>query len=240
MNSARSATATPFDCLPSDALREADPTQALVSCRPMRRRLRPPGVPLHRHSLPQIVVDGALVAVAYVLAFQLRFDRGLKGSYLTLFTRPLPWAIGLSLLVFVAFRLYGKWWRYSGQRDLLAVGQAIVLATVGLVAFVSITHPVTKTTNEGVVAVDLTTSVVALWMLLMLVLVAGARIVARLVHERPRTFRARGDARSVIVVGAGDGGRLVLREMLRNPALRLNPVGFVDDDPSKRRIRVEG
>ena len=206
----------------------------------MRRRLRPPGVPLHRHSLPQIVVDGALVALAYVLAFQLRFDRGLKGSYLTLFQRTWPWAIGLSLLVFVAFRLYGKWWRYSGQRDLLAVGQAVVLATVGLVAFVSITHPVTKTTNEGVVAVGLPPSVVALWMLLMLVLVAGARIVARVVHERPRSFRTRGDARSVIVVGAGDGGRLVLREMQRNPGLRLNPVGFVDDDQSKQRIRVEG
>jgi FlaA1/EpsC-like NDP-sugar epimerase len=206
----------------------------------MRRRLRPSGVPLHRHSLPQIVVDGALVALAYVLAFQLRFDHGLKGSYLTLFHRTLPWAIGLSLVVFVAFRLYGKWWRYSGQRDLLAVGQAVVLATVGLVAFVSITHPVTKVTDQGVVPIGLPPSVVALWMLLMLVLLAGARLGARLLHERPRGFRARRDARSVLVVGAGDGGRLVLREMLRNPALRLNPVGFVDDDPSKRGIRVEG
>src|SRR3954452_6650429 len=206
----------------------------------MRRRLRPPGVPLHRHSVPQIVVDGALVATAYVLAFELRFDRGIKGSYLTLFHRTLPWAIGLSLVVFVAFRLYGKWWRYSGQRDLLAVGQAIVLATVGLVAFVSITHPVTKTTNEGIVPIGLPPSVVALWLLLMVVFLAGARIAARVLHERPRGFRGRHDARSVLVVGAGDGGRLVLREMLRNPALRLNPVGFVDDDASKRGIRVEG
>src|SRR3954453_2833264 len=206
----------------------------------MRRRLRPSGVPLHRHSLPQIVVDGALVALAYVLAFQLRFDRGLKGSYLTLFHRALPVAVGLSLVVFVAFRLYGKWWRYSGQRDLLAVGQAVVLATVGLVAFVSITHPVTKTTNEGVVAVGLPPSVVALWLLLMLVLVLGARVLARLVHERPRGFRARRGARRVLIVGAGDGGRLVVKEILRNPELGLNPVGFVDDAPTNRRIRVGG
>src|SRR4051812_47361645 len=155
----------------------------------MRRRLRPSALPLHRHSLPQIVVDGGLVGLAYVLAFQLRFDRGLKGSYLTLFERTLPWAIGLSLLVFAAFRLYGKWWRYSGQRDLLAVAQAVVLATVGLVAFVSITHPVTKTTNEGVVAVGLPPSVGALWMLLMLVLLAGGRVVARGGHQPPRRLR---------------------------------------------------
>ncbi len=44
----------------------------------------------------------------------------------------------------------------------------------------------------------------------------------------------------MLIVGAGDGGRLVLREILRNPELGLNPVGFVDDDPLKRGLRVDG
>jgi FlaA1/EpsC-like NDP-sugar epimerase len=66
------------------------------------------------------------------------------------------------------------------------------------------------------------------------------RLLARMVHERPRGFRARADARSVLIVGAGDGGRLLLREMLRNRELGYNPVGFVDDDPTKRRIRIDG
>src|SRR5436190_8396901 len=206
----------------------------------MRRRLRSASFPLHRHSLPQLAIDGALVALAYVLAFQLRFDRGLTPSYQKLFERMLPWAIGLSLLVYIAFRLYGKWWRYSTLRDLIAVVQAVVLATIGLVAFVSITHPVTRITNEGIVPVNLPPSVVALWLLLTLSFLLGARMLARVIHERPRGFRARRGARSVLVVGAGDGGRLVLREMLRNPELGLNPVGFVDDDPGKRRIKVEG
>src|SRR3954452_17102885 len=206
----------------------------------MRRRLRSASFPLHRHSLPQLVIDGALVALAYVLAFQLRFDRGLTPSYQKLFERMLPWAIGLSLVVFVAFRLYGKWWRYSTLRDLLAVVQAVVLSTVGVVAFVSITHPVTRVTDEGVVPVNLPPSVVALWFLLMLSFLLGARLLARVIHERPRGFRARRGARSVLIAGAGDGGRLVVREILRNPELRLNPIGFVDDDPTKRRIKVEG
>src|SRR4051794_28154873 len=206
----------------------------------MRRRLRSASFPLHRHSLPQLVFDGVLVALAYVLAFQLRFDRGLRGSYETLFWRTLPWAVGLSLVVYVGHRLYGKWWRYSTLRDLLSIVQAVVVSTVALAAFVSISHPVTKVTNEGVVAVGLPPSVVALWLLLTMAFLLGARMVARLVHERPRGFRARRGARSVLIVGAGDGGRLVLREMLRNPELNLNPVGFVDDDPTKRRIKVEG
>jgi FlaA1/EpsC-like NDP-sugar epimerase len=206
----------------------------------MRRRLRSASFPLHRHSLPQLTFDGALVALAYYLAFKLRFDRGVKGSYELLFQRTIAWAVGLSLVVFVFHRLYGKWWRYSTLRDLLTVVQAVVLATIALVAFVATTHPVTKDTNEGVVAVGLPPSVVALWLLITLSLLLGARLLARIAHERPRGFRARRDARSVLIAGAGDGGRLVVREMLRNPNLRLNPVGFVDDDPNKRRIKVEG
>src|SRR4051794_29363477 len=206
----------------------------------MRRRLRSASFPLHRHSLPQLVIDGVLVALAYVLAFQLRFDRGLTPSYQSLFERTLPWAVGLSLAFYVGHRLYGKWWRYSTLRDLVSVVQAVVVSTIALAAFVSITHPVTRVTNEGIVPVGLPPSVVALWLLLTLAFLLGARLLARLVHERPRGFRARRGARSVLVVGAGDGGRLVLREILRNPELRLNPVGLVDDDPAKRRIKVEG
>ncbi len=47
------------------------------------------------------------------------------------------------------------------------------------------------------------------------------------------------DARSVLIVGAGEGGRLLLREMTRNPELGYRPVGFVDDDPHKRGARLE-
>ena len=52
-------------------------------------------------------------------------------------------------------------------------------------------------------------------------------------------FRAPRDARRVLIVGAGDGGRLLLRELLRNPELRLRPVGFVDDDPRKQGMRMD-
>ncbi len=44
----------------------------------------------------------------------------------------------------------------------------------------------------------------------------------------------------MLIAGAGDGGRLVLREIVRNRGLGLSPVGFVDDDPSKRRLRIDG
>ena len=51
--------------------------------------------------------------------------------------------------------------------------------------------------------------------------------------------RMRKDARSVLIVGAGDGGRLLLREIMRNPELGYRPVGFIDDDPRKEHARVD-
>ena len=55
----------------------------------------------------------------------------------------------------------------------------------------------------------------------------------------PRLPRRPRAPASVLIVGGGDGGRLVVRELMRNPAARLRPVGFVDDDPRKRGIKDE-
>ena len=206
----------------------------------MRRRLRPSSPRLQVHAALQIFVDAALVALSFWLAYRLRFDRGVKGSYLELLQKTIPWVVIGSVIVFAASRMYGKWWRYVGQRDLMVVARTIILTTLALVAAVAVFHPQTRVTSAGVVPVGIPPSVIALFLLLQLVLLCGVRLAARLAHERPRGFRARADARSVLIIGAGDGGRLVLRELLRNPELRLNPVGFVDDDPTKRGIKVEG
>jgi FlaA1/EpsC-like NDP-sugar epimerase len=208
----------------------------------MRRRIRSAAFPLHRHSLPQIVVDGVLVALAYWLSYRLRFDGpAVPPRYRELFDSTLLFVVGSSLLVFAAFGLYGKWWRYVTQRDYTAIVQAVVVAGLLLPGYIALAKPVIRTVNGFDTTVTAPSGVLALYLLLMLTLVGGARFVARTVYERPlRGFRARKDARGLLIVGAGDGGRLVLREILRNPELRLKPVGFVDDDPTKRRLRIDG
>ncbi|HLJ02110.1 MAG TPA: nucleoside-diphosphate sugar epimerase/dehydratase, partial [Solirubrobacteraceae bacterium] len=76
--------------------------------------------------------------------------------------------------------------------------------------------------------------------LLLLALLLGARFLVHAVLDgRVRTFRTAKGARNVLIVGGGQGGRLVARELVRNPQLRLRPVGFVDDDPRKRGIKDE-
>ena len=206
----------------------------------MRRRIRS-AAPLHRHSLPQLAVDGVLVALAYYLAYRLRFDDLFPPRYEDLFAATVAPVVVGSLLIFTMFRLYQKWWRYSSLRDLEAVVTAVVVATLALAAYVAVVAPITRPSAEGLVGVSVPSGVLALHFLLTLAFLAGARLASRMLHERRmHGFRPRRDARGVLIVGAGDGGRLVLREVLRNPQLGLSPLGFVDDDPRLRGVRVEG
>lgn len=207
----------------------------------MRRRLRSAAFPLHRHSLPQLAMDGVLVAASYYLAYRVRFDAGIPQRYQDLFERTVVWTVLGSVLVFAMFRMYQKWWRYTQQRDYVAIIQAVLVATLLLAGFVAVAHPVTVGSGAGEVAVGVPTGVLATFSLLMLFSVGGARFIARARYERPLSgFRPSRDARTVLIVGAGDGGQLVLREIVRNPGLNLKPIGFVDDDPTKRGQRING
>ncbi len=199
---------------------------------------------LHRHSLPQLAVDGVLVALAYWLAFQLRFDNGPHGPYLHLRERTIWWVMGGGVVVLTLARSYQRSWSYSGQRDYWAILRGVGAITLLAVVAVAVIRPVQIPSHHRTVAVGLPNGVVAMFFLFALVFLVGVRVLARSIHEgRPlAAFRGgvREGERGVLIVGAGDGGRLVLREMLRNRELRLAPVGFLDDDPRKRGLRIDG
>ncbi len=95
-------------------------------------------------------------------------------------------------------------------------------------------------TTAGFVSITVPTGVLVLFGLLAGAFLTGTRFLVHFVYERSvRGFRPQRNARSVLIVGAGDGGRLLLRELIRNPELGYRPVGFVDDDPRKQGMRLE-
>jgi FlaA1/EpsC-like NDP-sugar epimerase len=108
----------------------------------MRRRIRSAALPLRRHSLPQLAVDGALVAFAYYLAFELRFTTRLSAHYSELRADTIWWVLVGSLPVLVLARVYQRNWRYAGQRDYEAVVLAVLLIVLLTVAGVEILRPV--------------------------------------------------------------------------------------------------
>ena len=205
----------------------------------MRRRIRSAALPLHRHSVPQLLVDAVLVAFSYLLAFWLRFagfPSGRSERYAHLLTGTIFWVVPVVLIVLAAFGAYERLWNYVGQRDYEAVLKSTIISTLLVVGVVDLVHPVVR---HGA-AVGLPGSVIVLFGLLSLGLLVGARFAVHLVVEgRVRRFRVSKGARDVLIVGAGEGGRLVVRELVRNPGLRLRPVGFVDDDPRKLGMKDE-
>ncbi len=209
----------------------------------MRRRLRSATLTLHRHSAFQLAVDGALVALAYYLAFQLRFNNGPTGYYAVLLERTIWWVLLGSLPVLVFSRVYQRRWRYSGQRDYEAVVRAVVVIVLLTSVGIEVLRPVERVTVHGTTTIGLPNGVIVLFALLCLVFLIGVRALARAGYERRPLAAFRGGRRgerSVLIAGAGDGGRLVLREIMRNRELGLAPVGFVDDDPLKRGLRIDG
>jgi len=187
--------------------------------------------PVTRHSVWQAGVDAALVALAWWLAWNLRFEG--RPVY---YDRYLDWSIillvvAIKLPVFALSGFYNRWWRYVSTRDMWAVFRGVVLASVAVFLVFTLFDVHRVAVPRGVWFIDL---------LLCLALVAGSRLVARTLIERPLPGRIVTRGKDVIVVGAGDAGQLVVKEMQRNAALGYTPIGLLDDDPRKRNLRLHG
>jgi FlaA1/EpsC-like NDP-sugar epimerase len=188
-------------------------------------------IPINRHRIWQLVADAGLIALAWWLAFELRFDHGVPIYYDKLFQRTILIVVAIQLVVFVLFRFYDRWWRYVSVRDMWSALRGVTAAVVASSLTVYFFSPVAQ--------VRLPRSVAIMDWLLLLAFVAGSRLLARSVIERPGTgLIARG--KEVLVVGAGDAGQLVIREMQRNRQLGYTPIGLVDDDPRKKNLRIHG
>src|SRR4051794_37462475 len=188
--------------------------------------------PVNRHRAWQLLADAALVAAAWWLAFQLRFDSGLPPYYQTLFERTILIVVAIKLAVFVAFGFYNRWWRYVSTRDMWrgAAGGPVASITAYLTGYFP--PPVNN--------IRLPRSVAVMDLLLTLAFVAGVRLLARTAIERPRPGSLVAHGREVLVVGAGDAGQLIIREIQRSHRLQYTPIGLVDDDPRKKNLRIHG
>jgi len=206
----------------------------------MRRRLRSAAFPIHRHAVPQVALDAGLVALAYYLAYRLRFDEGIPSAYMDLFKRTITWAIFGSILCFAVVGVYRHWMRYSSQREYFKIAEGTVLSVLALVGYVTIVQPRLVWSASGYVSLNVPAGVLVLFGLLMGAFLTATRYAVHFFYVRPITgFRARRNARTVLIVGAGNGGDLLLKELVNNPELGYRPVGFVDDN-KQGKSRVLG
>jgi FlaA1/EpsC-like NDP-sugar epimerase len=188
-------------------------------------------IPVNRHRLWQLGADALLIAVAWVLAFELRFDFNVPPTFNGALLETTVLVVAIKLAVFVAFGFYNRWWRYVSTKDMWRAALGVLVASALAALAVYFGDPFERRLPRGVVIIDF---------ILLLGLVAGTRLAARTIFERPAASRIVARGKEVIVVGAGDAGQLVIREMQRSRQLGYTPIGIVDDDPRKKNLRVHG
>jgi FlaA1/EpsC-like NDP-sugar epimerase len=187
---------------------------------------------INRHRVWQACVDAVLVAAAWYLAFALRFDFAIPNRYEQLITETILLVVLIKVAVLTAFGVYNHWWRYVSIGDMWAAARAVAVGSLLVLIAVFLIEPI-----EGV---RLPRSVILIDALLLLAFITGARLLARTFIERPgrRGLVARG--KEALIVGAGDAGQLIIKEMLKNRALGYTPIGLVDDDARKSNLRLHG
>ncbi|HEU5141770.1 MAG TPA: nucleoside-diphosphate sugar epimerase/dehydratase, partial [Solirubrobacterales bacterium] len=155
---------------------------------------------------------------------------GMPPRYEEMFIQAVGFVAVGKVAVFAAFGLYQKWWRYVSGRDFLTIVRAVAVSSALLVVLFTVLRPFGP---------DLPRSVAVMDFVLTLFAIAGARLAVRLIVERP-VHGHRLPKHEVLVIGAGSGGQMVVRELQLNPNLGATAIGFVDDDARKQGMRMLG
>ncbi len=182
--------------------------------------------------------------LALLLAFLLVHDMSFRAGWLKYkFPLLLLMVLPVKLIVFGLFKQYRGWWRYVGIFDLIGILKASLTSTVIVVLlWYSIVwfDPVRRgippefraitQISQGILILDMFTTVM---------LLGGLRMLVRLYHEE-FTSETKAGLKRFLIIGAGDAGEALLREILRMKVEEYQVIGFVDDDPAKKGINIHG
>ena len=178
--------------------------------------------------------DIALIIVSVLGSFALRLDVGQLPYYFPAVILMSGVALAIKIPVYYFFGLYRRLWIYASTGELQLITAAVTTASVltsGVMAILIVTGNVYPGMPRSALGID--------W-LLSLVLIGGSRFALRILAEQSMASRVSGMGKRVLIVGAGDAGALVVRELQKASQLNLIPIGFLDDDPAKQKHSIYG
>ncbi len=181
-----------------------------------------------RYRRPIIILSHVcLLSFSYYFSFMLRLDLNLPDPYRTIFFSTLPLILLIKLPVFSFFRLFSGWWQYVGMSDLLDIIKAAAVSAPMTYAAVGLTRGF----------VNYPRSIFIIDPILTVLLIGGARFAVRAYNENARVHLTH---TNTLIVGAGRAGSTIARELRDNEQLDYNAVGFVDDDSTKKGVKIQG
>lgn len=180
-----------------------------------------------------LIGDIALIIVSVLGSFALRLDVSELPFYFPAALMMCAVALLVKIPVYYSFGLYRRLWVYASTSELRLITVAVTAASV-LTSGVMLLLINFKLLQPG-----MPRSALGIDWLLSLVLIGGSRFALRILAEQNTGSRAENTKR-VLIIGAGDEGALVVRELQKSSQLNLVPVGFLDDDPAKQRHQIYG
>jgi len=181
--------------------------------------------------LLSMVINLCAIVAALMFAFMVRYDFRLDMLPMTAFWRLLPAVLGLKMAVFWYYGLFRGWWRYVSMADLVSITKANAVSSVLVVLYAVFAFRLESIAR----------TVLFLDGLFCFLMVAGIRFSIRVIRERsPRLREGKSRKIRLLVVGAGNAGQMIVRELQVNRKLPYHAIGFVDDDISKQKNRFLG
>jgi FlaA1/EpsC-like NDP-sugar epimerase len=171
-----------------------------------------------------------LFAISGVVAFLLRFDLSLPSAYRIYLAYALPIWILVKIAVFHVAKLDRGLWRYLSVGDLSRIAYGNLTASVVSCILIKVIAP--RGFPRSIYILDLMICFLA---------TSGLRLILRLMLEVTSNARSsKGVEKSTLIYGAGDAGITLLREIRNNPRLSYRVLGFLDDRPDKKGLRLAG
>ena len=177
-----------------------------------------------------ILLHLGLIPIAYWIAFLLRFDGVVPQRYVEAFWVTLPILLALRMGAFAIFRQFRGWWRYVGMHDLAALVNALSWSTLVFVAALFLTGQI-RGFPRSIIVLDWGVG---------LVIFGGIRFGVRWLREGRMARNGTGEHKRTLIIGAGDAAAQLIRQARLDPHSGIQPVGLVDDNPSKRSIDLHG
>jgi FlaA1/EpsC-like NDP-sugar epimerase len=182
--------------------------------------------------LPSVLLDGVVAAIALAVALALRFDGRIESVYLEAYWILAPIVALLFAGTSMFFELYRRAWRFASISDLLLLARSVAVAT-GLLFVIDLLYRYEDTRAIPFSVVLMTGGIT-------FILLVAIKVRPRLAAEWRRSRAARGGAQHTLIVGAGQTGERLIRELQRQPERGYRPICLVDDDRARQGLSIHG
>jgi len=180
-----------------------------------------------------LLIDSSALIFSFFVAFFLRFDFSIPAEYLNLSLIWLPVFVAVKLSSFAFFGLYRGIWRYTSLWDILNISKAVLSASIIVILLFGFTVGFSGFPR----------SIFLLDFIVTMISIGAVRVVVRVYFSHfqdEKVSRQKITKKRLILIGAGNTGEKIAREIINSNSSPYSIVGFVDDSSDKRRAMLHG